>query len=135
MKGLSKLVTLSLVVLIMVIIVSLTYNFTLYFACPTNAKSISFVAASCDELEEGNDRTFKFTIRNAGSEIIEASELAVFLDGSMMDETPSFSNILSSTVDVEKSFTNKTPVQGISGEHVIKVSSPSGDVSKNVICP
>jgi len=110
----------------------LTYNFTLNIT-PKGVKSVSLTAVSCDELVDGV-RTFKFTIRNGGSETIASSEIAVFLDGSMMEEKPTFSDIYPSDVDQEKSFTNKTVAQGKSGDHTIMVSSPGGDVSKIVRC-
>ena len=133
MKGTSRLLIVGAVVLIMVALISLTYNFTLNIT-PKGAKSISLNAVSCDELVDGV-RTFKFTIRNGGSETITSSEIAVFLDGSMMEENPPFSDIYPSDIDQEKSFTNKTSTQGKAGDDTIMVSSPGGDVSKIVRCP
>ena len=100
MKGTSRLIIVGLVIVIMVALVSLTYNFSLNIT-PKGTKSVSLIAASCDEIVDGS-RTFKFTMRNSGNEIIRASELAVFLDGSMMEENPVFSDIRPEDVDQER---------------------------------
>ncbi len=132
MKATSKLIIVAVVILIMVALVSLTYNFTLNIT-PRSVKAVSFTAASCDETLDGV-RAFRFTIRNAGSEVIGASEIAVFLDGSMMEESPPFYDISPDNVDQERTFINKTAAQGKAGDHVIMVSAPGGDVSRTVKC-
>ena len=137
MKAISKLVAVPLVILIMIILVSLTYNYaynegTKNTECSSTGPlltSFSLEGITCQELNEQGTRIFDFTIKQTGTGLPIAF-FGVLLDGMIIQENPEFSkDVLSYQIE------SVTEQQGSSGEHTITVFGPNGKQSKTVICP
>lgn len=138
MKAISKLVAVPLVILIMIILVSLTYNYAYNEGvknteCSRESPLInpfSLEEITCQELNEQGIRIFDFTIKQTSNSGLPITFFGVLLDGMLMQENPEFSkDILSYQIE------SATEEQGSSGEHVITVFGPNGKQSKTVICP
>ena len=130
MKAISKLVAVPLVILIMIILVSLTYNFAIN---SSPQKQVLFLSASCSELGDG-ERVFTFDIRNPGPNIIKSSEISVFIDGFEASLEVSFNDIQPNSNE-ERFAKSKTEIQRISGEHNIRIKTSGFEAQKTVICP
>jgi len=130
MKAISKLVAVPLVILIMIILVSLTYNYAIN---SSPQKQVLFLSASCSELDDG-ERVFTFDIRNSGPDIIKSSEISVFIDGFEASLELPFNNIQPNSNE-ERFAKSKTEIQRISGEHNIRIKTPGFETHKTVICP
>jgi FlaG/FlaF family flagellin (archaellin) len=141
MKGISEILAMILIVIIVVALIGMTYTFaTGLFSTTTNAtqqqtnqvtgnmgKTVSIVAAKCNA-----GTNYVFSIRNTGPNAIQATELAAFVDGSLLSMAGSgFATQASGNIT---QYTSSTAGGAAGTTHTLKVSAPAGEVQTQVTC-
>ena len=144
MKGISTLISALLLIIIVAAIASLLYLFlTTVFTETTTVASnqtsgIGEVLRKVVILEKancisagGNNNQILFILRNIGTKKIGIGEIAVLLDDLIITTNPNADSI---ELDVG-SFKQLDYTAPVSGKQNLKISTPSGLISTEVICP